>query len=95
MATHARKRPRNHRSTLDDDEQAELALKVRYNIGIEALVGEAEAERLRRLPLGPAATRWHRREEPERPVREPDDGTRSRAAALGVGAGRRGQWLRR
>lgn len=66
------------------DEQAELVTKLRFGIGLERLLGDStEVRHVRRETA--AVT----------PPREPDDGTYARAAALGIGAGRRGQWLRR
>ncbi len=67
------------------DGQSELVLKLRYGIGLEQL-GVPPLERVTppRAPALPLAA-----------PREPDAGTNARAAALGVGAGRRGQWLRR
>lgn len=79
---------------LTPDEQSELALKIRYGIGMAKL--NAIADSAPRVPARP------RRIEPPRnppaiPDRSPssDSDIRSRASALGVGAGRRGQWLRR
>lgn len=92
MTTHARKRRRHAGSTLDSDEQSELALKLRFGIGLQQLVGEREAAAIRALGVRPPHARPIRQPEPD-PV--PDDGTHARAAVMGVGAGRRGQWLRR
>jgi hypothetical protein len=74
------------------EEQSELVLKLRYGIGLEQLMGPAMAavvraqQRTQRQPdwVPPA---------PE-PAPRPDAEIRARAAALGVTAGRRGQWIR-
>lgn len=91
MPTHARRRVHPH-TTLDADEQSELALKIRFGIGLEQLVGATAAAETRKLGMKP---REHRRPHPAPVPREPDAGTHARAAALGLSAGRRGQWLRR
>jgi len=44
-------------TTLDADEQSELALKLRYGIGLEQLVGEADAQAIRRHLPRPSARR--------------------------------------
>lgn len=67
------------------DEQSELALKLRYGIGLEQLgVTPLASVTSARAPV--QLSRAHR---------EPDAGTHARAAALGITAGARGQWLRR
>lgn len=79
-------------TTLDENEQGELAVKVRYGIGLEVLLGEHGAARSRRLPLQRSAIT----KRPKPPIVErPADQVRARAAELGLGAGARGQWLRR
>jgi hypothetical protein len=83
-------------TTLDPDEQAELATKLRYAIGLEQLVGEQEAALIRWESAPPSMRRGPRpvREDPYPP--RSDDQVRARAAKLGItGAGKRGQWLRR
>lgn len=95
MTTHARRRVWTA-TTLDFDEQAELAAKVRYAIGLELLVGEHAAARIR-WELAPPPLRRDP-PPPPRPLAYPprsDDQVRARAAALGLSAGARGQWLRR
>lgn len=69
-------------TTLDPDEQSELALKIRYGIGLEQLVGERDAHAIRRtLPRPP--TRMH---EPPAPLRPPDPDAEAKAIArLGRG----------
>lgn len=91
---HHRRRPSEYpHTTLDEDEQSELALKIRYGIGLDHLVGEqAAAETRRGLPVRAA--------QPPAPAPDPvpprpDHEIRARAAELGVTAGRRGQWIRR
>ncbi len=71
------------------DEQSELALKLRFGIGVEQLTGEP-------LRAGPTPRNPSPAPAPADPRREPrsDAEVRARAAALGVSAGRRGQWLR-
>lgn len=67
------------------DEQSELAVKLRYGIGLEQLLATAVRPPLQR----PAPSKR------TEPTREPDAGSRARIAAMGIGAGSRGQWLRR
>lgn len=97
MTTHAR-RPKPHpATTLDADEQAELALKIRYGIGLEQLMGEVGAREVRATTRLPAPAHKRQTEPATAPSPEParsDDEIRARAAALGVQAGRRGQWMR-
>lgn len=94
MPTHARRRV--HRlTTLDPDEQSELAVKLRYGIGLEQLVGENDAA-LIRWEMAPIGMRRER--PPERALAYPprsDEQVRRRAAALGICAGRRGHWIGR
>ncbi len=95
MTTHARRRV-HPPTTLDHDEQAELAVKIKYGIGLEQLVGEQEAALIRWERAPPAMRRGPRPvvEDPYPP--RSDDQVRARAAKLGItGSGRRGQWLRR
>ncbi len=80
-------------TTLDPEEQDELAVKLRYGIGLEALLGERLASEAR---SGLPARRGPDWSPPEpAPPSRPDAEIRARAAALGVTAGRRGQWIRR
>jgi hypothetical protein len=80
-------------TTLDDDEQDELALKLRFGVGLELLVGARAAAAIRAgLPARPPARQI---EQPELGPARPDHEICARAAALGVTAGRRGQWIRR
>lgn len=93
MTTHARRRRGHPWTTLDADEQDELAVKLRFGIGLELLLGpalaaearEATASRPRSPPLLQA----------ERPLLRSAATIRARASALGVGAGARGRWLTR
>lgn len=63
------------------DEQSELALKIKYGIiSFGEVLHEAARRRLVRVTEIPP---------------EPDAGSRARIAAMGLSAGRRGQWLRR
>lgn len=93
MDTHVR---RGHRrsgrpeTTLDPDEQDELALKLRYSVGLEQLLSVPDAAAVRALGIVSA-----RPNAPSPPPPQPDEGTRARAAALGLGAGARGRWLSR
>jgi hypothetical protein len=96
MATHAR-RAVHPPTTLDYDEQSELAAKVLYAIGLEQLVGDDDAA-LIRWERAPAPIRRGPRPQLRRELPHPpraDHRIRERAAALGLGAGRRGQWLGR
>jgi hypothetical protein len=69
-------------TTLDADEQSELALKIRYGIGLEQLVGERDAQEIRRHLPQPIA-RAHELPEPPRPA---DPGAAAKAIArLGRG----------
>jgi hypothetical protein len=79
-------------TTLDAHEQDELATKLRFGVGLEQLVGERLASELRvHLP----AAMIPRIDVPDIAEPAPDREIRARAAALGVTAGRRGQWIRR
>jgi hypothetical protein len=76
------------------EEQSELALKIRYGIGMDQL--NAIADRAPAMP--PKPRRFEPpRNRPEIPDRSPrtDSEIRARAASLGISVGRRGQWLRR
>src|SRR5882672_3030051 len=87
------RRPRSAVSDLDHDEQSELALKRRYGIGFEQL-GFASLPPGPPTPAGPPPKAPAAPDVPPRAPRSDAD-VRSRASALGVTAGRRGQWLRR
>lgn len=93
MTTHARKRRGHPWTTLDADEQDELAVKLRFGIGLELLLGPALAAEARAVLAGrpvPAPLL-----QAERPLLRSAANIRARAAALGVGAGARGRWLTR
>jgi hypothetical protein len=58
-------------TTLDADEQSELALRLRYGIGLEQLVGDAEAPEIRRhlpRPSTPRAPEPPPEEQPSDPA---------------------------
>lgn len=93
MTTHARSR-RFRETTLDPTEQSELALKLRYGIGLEQLLGsEARAAMAGRSERSRSARALRRRIEPETTLT--DDQIRAKAAAVGVGPGftARSRWL--
>lgn len=74
------------------DEQDELALKIRYGIGMDQL--NAIADRAPAMP--PRPRRFEPRpRSPALPTQRSDAEIRTHAASLGIAAGRRGQWLRR
>jgi hypothetical protein len=76
------------------EEQSELALKLRYGIGMDQLNAIAD----RAPSMSPKPRRFEPpRNRPEIPDSSPrsDSDIRTRAATLGLSAGSRGQWLRR
>lgn len=91
MNTHVRRRRPWPETDLLPEEQSELALKIRYGIGLAQLVGPSAAALLHRRAPASARAPW----QPAEPPPEPTEHAHAKAAALGLGAGRRGQWLRR
>jgi hypothetical protein len=75
------------------EEQSELALKIRYGIGMDQL--NAIADRAPAMPPKPRRFESPRSQAVEPVAPRTDSEIRAHAASLGVNVGRRGQWLRR